>query len=269
MKKLLSAVLALTLSCNPFIGYCETSDEKIETSLSSETKENSAPSDSKSTSGDVSFRAKLKNTANKMVSYLTSTNEKIKTLIDQKATEQKSKSISKKQQEFQTLQTMSTSQYLVRTLEKLGFSIFKYSLILFAVVVPGGIYTLFKSNEGYKNGQINGYNDGKKAGEAAGDMARIVGEAAGEKARLAGEKAGEKARLAGEAEGQKIIDNAKMTSATAFVKSCPTLKRTRSYLDLLIKTLDGASDSFTTNILVAGARSCLDALDTSIRDTLS
>ncbi len=252
MKKLLSTALALTLAFNPLVGYCENLDEKIPTSVSADFKENPSPNNTKSAADAVPSEVEPKDShvsakkVDELLSYFKSKIEKIKTLISQKASEQKNNNILEKQKESQMLQGMSTNQYLVHQLKNLGFNIFKYSSIFCSAAIPGFIYTLAKSNEGYKKGQSEGYNDGKKSGEAAGEQTR---------------KSAEK-------EGQEIINRAKESGKNAFINSNLALNDTISYLDLLIQTLDGSSDSLTTNILVAGARQNLEKINNFIDEQI-
>lgn len=270
MKKLLSSILALTLAFNPIFGYCETppevenqlvsneTNEKIKTeevenqNISSEISE-TKKIDANTSDTDTNF-SNIKNlfTAefNKFSSYLKVNTEKFKTFINKKAEEQRGNSVAKKQKESQALQYMSTNQYLVHQLKNLGLALFKYSLLFYSVAIPGWIYTLYKSKEGYKKGHSAGYNDGKK-----------IGEKKGEQARKEGNLAAAKVREEAESEGKLIIENAKKANIQTFIESIPVLKNTAAYLELIVDTLDGISDSFTTNILVAGARQILDKIN--------
>lgn len=263
MKKFLSTALALTLAFNPLVGYCENLDEKIPTSVSTDFKENTSSGNTESASDALTSEGEPKDSHvstkkfDELVSYLKSKTEKIKTLINKKADEKKNNNILEKQKESQMLQGMSTNQYLVHQLKNLGFNIFKYSSIFCSVAIPGFIYTLAKSNEGYKKGQSEGYNDGKKSGEEAGEQARKAGEEAGEQARKSGEK-----------EGQEIINRAKEVGKNAFINLNPVLKDTISYLDLFIQTLDGISNHLTINILVAGARQNLEKINNFIDEQI-
>lgn len=249
MKKLLSSILALTLAFNPIVGYCETPEienQLVFTEINETKKIDVNTSDTNSSNPQNLFAAEF----NKFASYLKTNTEKFKTFINKKAEEQRCNSVSKKQKESQTLQDMSTNQYLVHQLKNLGLALFKYSLLFYSVAVPGWIYTIYKSNEGYKKGHFAGYNDGKK-----------IGEKKGEQARKEGDLAAAKAREEAESEGKLIIENAKKVNRQTFIESIPVLKNTAAYLELIVDTLDGISDSFTTNILVAGARQSLDKIN--------
>ena len=281
MKKLLSSILALTLAFNPIVGYCETppevenqlfyneTNEKIKTeevenqNISSEISE-TKKIDANTSDTDTNF-SNIKNlfTAefNKFSSYLKVNTEKFKTFINKKAEEQRGNSVAKKQKESQALQYMSTNQYLVHQLKNLGLALFKYSLLFYSVAVPVWIYTIYKSNEGYKKGNISGYNDGKKIGEEKGEQARKEGEQAGIEAKEAGELDAAKIREDAESESRLIIENAKKANRQTFIESIPVLKNTAAYLELIVDTLDGISDSFATNILVAGACQSLDKIN--------
>lgn len=258
MKKLMSSILALTLAFNPIAGYCEVPEveaqpisneinEKIKTEgvedqlISSEINETNkidvitSDTDTKFSNIKNACAAKL----NKFSSYLKANTEKFKTLINKKAEEKKISNVEEKQKEAQALQDMSTNQYLVHQLKNLGLALFKYSLLFYSVAIPGWIYTTYKSNEGYKKGLSAGYNDGKKDAE----------------------QAAKKIREEAESESKLIIENAKRANKQTFIESIPVLKNNAAYLELIIETLDGISDSFTTNIFVAGARQSLDKIN--------
>lgn len=265
MKKLMSSILSVTLAFNPIAGYCEVPEaeaqpisieinEKIKTEeaedqlISSEINEtNKIYADTSDTGTNFSHSktvcdAKL----NKFSSYLKTNAEKFKTFINKKAEEKKISNVEEKQKESQALQDMSTKQYLVYQLKNLGLALFKYSLLFYSVAIPGWIYTTYKSNEGYKKGLSAGYNDGKKDAE----------------------QAAKKIREDAESESRLIIENAKKANKQTFIESIPVLKNTAAYLELIIETLDGISDSFTTNILVAGARQSLDKINQFVDDQI-
>ena len=258
MKKLLSSVLALSLTFTPIAGYCEAPEveaqpisneinekikiEEIENQLISNEINEKNKIDANSSDTDTYFShiktvcaAKL----NKFSSYLKTNTEKFKTLINKKAEEKKISNVSEKQKEAQALQDMSTKQYLVHQLKNLGLALFKYSLLFYSVAIPGWIYTTYKSNEGYKKGLSAGYNDGKKDAE----------------------QAAKKIREDAESESKLIIEKAKKANKQTFIESIPVLKNNADYLELIIETLDGISDSFTTNLLVTSARQGLDKIN--------